>query len=120
MIIFFVLVGTKVELRSFYILNPQNWRILLADLALTLAAFLDKLVSGVVLVGSRVNLWVIGVGMLPRREVGLIFAVAGLATHVINPAEYGALLIMVVLPTVAPPSCSRCYSKPEAFRLNIS
>jgi len=46
---------------------------------------------------------VIGVGMLPRGEVGLIFAGVELANHVINTPEYGALVIVVLLTTMATP-----------------
>jgi Kef-type K+ transport system membrane component KefB len=46
----------------------------------------------------------IGVGMIPRGEVGLIFAQTGLAGGVINTGEYSALLLMVLVTTfIAPP-----------------
>jgi Kef-type K+ transport system membrane component KefB len=47
---------------------------------------------------------VVGVGMIPRGEVGLIFAQAGLAGHVIQDPEYVAILIVVMVTTfVTPP-----------------
>jgi Kef-type K+ transport system membrane component KefB len=101
--IFFVLVGTAFDVRYFNFFNPDNWQPLLFAGGLTVAAIAGKLMSGIGLISSRANRWVIGVGMVPRGEVGLIFAGAGLANHIINPAEYGALLIMVVLTTLAAP-----------------
>ena len=55
------------------------------------------------MIDSRLNRWVIGVGMLPRGEVGLIFAGVELANHVINTPVYGALVIVVLLTTMATP-----------------
>jgi Kef-type K+ transport system membrane component KefB len=47
---------------------------------------------------------VVGVGMVPRGEVGLIFAGAGLAAGVIDEGLYSALVVAVMLTTfVAPP-----------------
>jgi len=61
------------------------------------------LISGWGVLGEPVNRWVIGVGMVPRGEVGLIFAGVGLGAHIITEAEYGAILIVVVLTTFLPP-----------------
>ena len=101
--IFFVLIGTAVELRHFDPSNPENWPVLLLAGGLLLAACIGKLTAGLGALGQKANRWAIGVGMVPRGEVGLIFAALGLANHVINPAEYGAILIVVALTTLSVP-----------------
>src|SRR5215831_3073632 len=53
---------------------------------------------------TRNQLKVIGVGMIPRGEVGLIFAQTGLASGVFTPSLFSAVTIMVLVTTfMAPP-----------------
>jgi Kef-type K+ transport system membrane component KefB len=47
--------------------------------------------------------WIVSVGMIPRGEVGLIFATIGLQNHLVNAPEYAAILNMVVFTTVLTP-----------------
>ncbi len=101
--IFFVLVGVAADLHHLNPFNPQNHVILLLAAALTGAAVLGKLLSGLGVFGQKADRWVIGVGMLPRGEVGLIFAGLGLSAKVIGEGEYGAILIVVVLTTFLSP-----------------
>jgi Kef-type K+ transport system membrane component KefB len=101
--IFFVLVGAAVSLKYFNPFNPDNHPILLLAGGLTIVAVAGKLVAGLGAVGRRLNRWAVGVGMLPRGEVGLIFASVGLSRGIIAEGEYGALLIVVVLTTFLSP-----------------
>ena len=71
--------------------------------SLTLVAIIGKLVSGWGVLDRRVNRWVVGVGMVPRGEVGLIFAGVGLGAHIITDGQYGAILIVVALTTFFSP-----------------
>jgi len=96
--IFFVLIGLQVKLESF--LNPDVW--LFAG-GLTVAAIIGKLVSGLV-AGRGMNRLAIGVGMLPRGEVGLIFASIGKGLGVIDGRLFSAIVLMVVITTVIAPS----------------
>lgn len=95
--IFFVYTGMKVDLTTF--LDPK---ILLLALLVTVAAFVGKLVAGFV-AGKGVNKLLIGVGMIPRGEVGLIFAAVGMSLGVITPSIYSVIVIMVILTTLVPP-----------------
>ena len=107
--IFFVLVGVAVDLSYLNPLNPQNWPILLLAAGLTVVAVLGKLAAGLG-AGGKINRWAVGVGMLPRGEVGLIFAGIGLSSAVISTAEYGAILIVITLTTVLSPLLlKRCF-----------
>ena len=49
----------------------------------------------------------IGIGMVPRGEVGLIFASIGLANGVLDAEGYGALLLVLLLSTVITPPLLR-------------
>jgi len=100
--IFFVLVGVAMDLSLLNPFNPQNWPVLLMAGGLTVAAVLGKLAAGLG-AGRGVNRWAVGVGMLPRGEVGLIFAGVGLSSAIISTAEYGAVLVVVTLTTVLSP-----------------
>lgn len=101
--IFFVLIGAAVDLHHFNPFNEQNWPVLLLAGGLTLAALVGKLVAGLGVTGAQANRWVIGVGMLPRGEVGLIFASMGLTHRVLDEAQYGAILFVVVFTTFISP-----------------
>lgn len=100
--VFFVTVGMKVEPAM---LNPfaENAQFAMAAL-LTAAAVASKLAAGVAVYQKGVRRWSVGVAMVPRGEVGLIFAGAGLAAGVIALDLYSALVAVVMLTTfVAPP-----------------
>ncbi len=101
--IFFVLVGAAVDLRYFNPFHPENWPVLLLAGGLAVAAVTGKLAAGLGTVGGTINRWAVGVGMLPRGEVGLIFASVGLSRGIITQGEYGALLIVIVLTTLLSP-----------------
>ena len=96
--IFFVLIGLQVKLESF--LNPDVW---LFAAGLTVAAIIGKLVSGLA-AGRGLNRLAIGIGMLPRGEVGLIFASIGKGLGVIDGRLFSAIVLMVVITTVLAPS----------------
>jgi Kef-type K+ transport system membrane component KefB len=101
--VFFVLVGAAVDLSHLNPINAQNWPVLLLAGALTLAAVLGKLVSGMGAMGAKLNRWGIAIGMIPRGEVVMIFAVMGLSDRIITEGQYGALLIVVMVTTLITP-----------------
>ncbi len=95
--IFFVFTGMQVDVSTF-----ADPRMLLIALGFTVAAFLGKLLSGLA-AGKGMNKWVIGFGMVPRGEVGLIFASVGMGLGVITPPIYSVIVIMVIITTLIPP-----------------
>ncbi|HLA46484.1 MAG TPA: cation:proton antiporter [Thermoplasmata archaeon] len=106
--VFFVIMGTLVDVRTF--LDPA---VLGVAAVLTGIALVTKLVAGYGLRDRRLNRLAIGVGMIPRGEVGIIFAGFGLTLGVIPPALYSSLLIMVVVTTfAAPPLLKRLMVRP--------
>lgn len=113
--VFFVTVGMKVQPA---ILNPfaDNAEFGTA-VVLTGIAVASKLVAGLAVYRQEVRRWPVGVGMIPRGEVGLIFAGMGLSAGVIARDLYSALVAVVMLTTfVAPPWLKALYGRPKARR----
>jgi Kef-type K+ transport system membrane component KefB len=106
--IFFVLMGLKVDLSVF-----GRVEVLGFACVLTAAAVVGKQVCSLGVVERGVNRLSVGLGMIPRGEVGLIFAgigaslrlpdAGGVAQPVIGPATFGAVVIMVVVTTLVTP-----------------
>jgi Kef-type K+ transport system membrane component KefB len=106
--IFFVVVGAAVDLRSMNPFDPDTRRFLWIGLALTAIGVLGKVAAGFVVWQKGMRRIVIGVGMIPRGEVGLIFAQIGLSTKLISAGMYSAVAVMVMLTTfIAPPLLRR-------------
>lgn len=102
--LFFVAVGAAVDVKVLNPLDPANRQTLIVGGLLIVAAVVGKLLAGYAPVWFRGNKKVIGVGMIPRGEVGLIFAQMGLATGVFDPGLYSAATLMVMVTTfIAPP-----------------
>ena len=99
--IFFVSIGMHVELGHLAPLSPGGT--LAFGVFLTLVAVGSKLVSAFGVYRPDVRRWPVGVGMIPRGEVGLIFAAIGLTGEVITAELYAAVVLMVVLTTVVGP-----------------
>jgi len=101
--VFFVLMGMHVDLTTF--MRPE---ILGLAAALTVAAVLGKQACALGALGARLDWLSIGIGMIPRGEVGLIFANIGLTLvvrgeRIIDAATYSAVVIMVMLTTLITP-----------------
>jgi Kef-type K+ transport system membrane component KefB len=110
--VFFVYVGTEVNVA---LLNPfvaENRPALLLGLLLTVIGFLGKFAAGFCAWG-KVRRAFIGAGMVPRGEVGLIFASVGLATKALPDRVFVAVLVAVFATTfVAPPLLKVLRPKP--------
>jgi Kef-type K+ transport system membrane component KefB len=104
--IFFAVVGASVDVRTF-----ADSNMLAAGTALTIVAILGKLVSGYAPWWFTGRKLLIGVAMVPRGEVGLIFAQMGLASGALTPVLFSALTLMVMVTTfVTPPVLARIVS----------
>ena len=99
--IFFVVVGAAVDLGA---MRGH----LLVGLGLTAIGIVGKVAAGYVVWKKGMRRIVIGVGMIPRGEVGLIFATIGLSSKLLSPGLYSAVAMMVMLTTfIAPPLLRR-------------
>ena len=102
--VFFVLMGLRVDLRSFA--SPT---VLIFAALITLVAVIGKQICGLGVLEPAVDRLIIGVGMIPRGEVGLIFAGLGSTLMlrgqpVLPPAIFSALILMIMLTTfITPP-----------------
>jgi Kef-type K+ transport system membrane component KefB len=101
--VFFVLMGARTDLRAFA--APS---VLGLALALTAAAVLGKQACSLGVRGPGVDRLTVGLGMIPRGEVGLIFANIGLELRlggrpVIDPHMFSAIVVMVILTTLVTP-----------------
>jgi Kef-type K+ transport system membrane component KefB len=97
--VFFLAIGIQVDVASFV-----NADVLAIAGALTVVACIGKVVAAVGAVGSPGDKPLIGFGMLPRGEVGLIFATIGLNDGVLGENLYASLLLVVLVTTLlAPP-----------------
>jgi Kef-type K+ transport system membrane component KefB len=106
--IFFVVVGAAVDLKSLNPFEADSRRFLLIGLALTGIGIVGKVAAGYVVWKKGLRRSVIGVGMIPRGEVGLIFAQIGLTSKLLTPGLYSAVALMVMLTTfITPPLLRR-------------
>jgi Kef-type K+ transport system membrane component KefB len=102
--VFFVLTGFRVDLTALF--HPH---VALLALALTVAAWLGKQACSLGVLERGTNRLAIGLGMVPRGEVGLIFANVGAAltiggAPVITPELYSAAVMMILLTTLVTPA----------------
>lgn len=103
--IFFVVVGARTNLGVLNPAIPSNREGLIVAVFLIAVAILGKVVTGWAVFGiPNVNRLAIGIGMIPRGEVGLVFAGIGTASGVLSDSLNAAIIMMVILTTfLAPP-----------------
>jgi Kef-type K+ transport system membrane component KefB len=105
--IFFVMVGLSLNLREVNWSSPFVWAL---SGALLVAAVAGKLAAGFPMPGERGKIrWAVGLAMIPRGEVGLIFAELGRTTGIFNQDVYAAMLIVIALTTLMPPFAMRWF-----------
>jgi Kef-type K+ transport system membrane component KefB len=111
--IFFVFMGMRVDLATF-----ADTSVLGLATALTVVAILGKQVSSLGILQKDVRRLPVGVGMIPRGEVGLIFANIGMGLHIggvpiVSAAVYSAVVVMVIATTlVTPPLLAWAFGSP--------
>lgn len=96
--IFFVLMGIQVRLETF-----ADLAVLGVAAGLTIAAIIGKQICGLGVLEKGYDRLTVGVGMIPRGEVGLIFASIGKSLNVVNDAMFSAIVIMVIVTTLITP-----------------
>src|SRR5229473_5588560 len=102
--VFFVLMGLRVDLHSFSSIPVLTFAGLI-----TLVAVIGKQICALGVLERGVDRLVIGVGMIPRGEVGLIFAGLGSSLMlqgrpILSPTTFSALVLMIMLSTfITPP-----------------
>ena len=112
--VFFAAVGAAVDVRTF--LDPGTLAI---GGALIAVGIIGKMVAGYAPWWFDGNKALIGAAMIPRGEVGLIFAQMGLATGAIDVALFSALTLMVMVTTFAGPLLLQRFSVGDGGPSNV-
>jgi len=113
--VFFVTVGARADLSVLNPMIPENRSGLLIAVFMLAVAIIGKVITGWVVFGiPNINRLAIGVGMIPRGEVGLVFAGIGTASGAIDKPLEVAIIIMVIMTTfLAPPFLRIAFGKTE-------
>jgi Kef-type K+ transport system membrane component KefB len=102
--IFFVTIGASVDLSVLNPLVPENRQGLVIAGCLIIIAIVGKIIAGFATFTNKpINRLAIGVGMIPRGEVGLVFAGLGAATGVLSESLDAAVIVMVIVTTIIAP-----------------
>lgn len=112
--IFFVMVGLSLNFRAIDWSSPFIWQFSAVLFVLALAG---KLMSGFFIRENRYARFAIGLAMVPRGEVGLIFAELGRASGIFNNEVYAAMVIVIALTTLLPPFVMKWFYARYAARL---
>ena len=114
--VFFVTVGAKTDLGVLNPAIPSNREGLILAIFLIAVAIIGKVVTGLSVFGQPgINRLAIGVGMIPRGEVGLVFAGVGSASGALSEATEAAIIMMVILTTfIAPPLLRLVFQESES------
>lgn len=99
--IFFVVVGLSLSLREINWGSSYIW--LLSSGLLAIAVF-GKLIGPFMLKQQWTTRWIIGIAMIPRGEVGLIFAELGRESKIFDNEIYAAMVIVIAITTLLPPA----------------
>ncbi|MFN7229273.1 MAG: cation:proton antiporter [Synechococcaceae cyanobacterium] len=102
--VFFVLIGTGMDLSVLNPLDPANREGLIVAAFLLVVAIAGKVAAGWSYMSKEpTNRLVVGLGMMPRGEVGLIFLGLGSQAGILTPALEAAILLMVIGTTFLAP-----------------
>lgn len=95
--IFFIYAGMQIDINILLNLNT----VIIGSL-LSIAAIIGKILCGS-LINKRYNKWIVGVAMIPRGEIGLIFAISGRSIGILNQEYFAAIMLMVLVTTLITP-----------------
>ena len=110
--IFFVCVGAKTDLSVLNPTDPNNREGLILAGFLILVAIIGKIISGFTIIGQpELNKLAIGVGMIPRGEVGLVFVGVGSASGILSKPIEASIIVMVIFTTFLAPLLLRSILK---------
>jgi len=98
--IFFVMVGLSLNLQEVNWTSPFIW---VFSLSLFVVAIVGKLIGALILKESWVLRVIIGLAMIPRGEIGLIFAELGRVGGIFTNEVYAGMIIVIALTTLFPP-----------------
>lgn len=112
--IFFVMVGLSLDLRAVDWSSSFIWAFALTLFAL---AFAGKVLAGLLIRERLYARLAIGLAMVPRGEVGLIFAGLGLSSGIFNQEIYAGMVLVIAFTTLLPPFAMKWFYARYASRL---
>lgn len=119
--IFFVTVGARTDLGVLNPAVPSNREGLLMAIFLIVVAILGKVVTGLAVFGQpQINRLAIGMGMIPRGEVGLVFAGVGSASGILSEPLAAAIVVVVILTTFLAPPLLRVAFRAPAIAVTVA
>lgn len=98
--IFFVVVGLSINLREIDWMSPHVWGF---SAVLLVAAIVGKMLGSLFIKENLASRIMIGMSMVPRGEVGLIFAELGRLSGIFNNEIHAGMVIVIILTTIIPP-----------------
>ena len=101
--VFFVMMGARMDLSAFNPLTAAGRAHVAIGAALVAVAIIGKIAGGLTVPGRGLRRWTIGIGMIPRGEVGLIFAGVGLKAGIVDAALYADAVFVVLCTTLVTP-----------------
>ncbi|MDR2676900.1 MAG: cation:proton antiporter [Endomicrobium sp.] len=101
--IFFVMMGINIDVSIFNPFVVSNMKIWGLVATIFIVALVGKILSGFIVFKKGIDKFLIGISMVPRGEVGLIFAGIGLQTNVFKTQDYSALIAVIMLTTFITP-----------------
>jgi len=114
--IFFVFAGLQIDFGS--LLKPELY--VLAAI-ISVAAIIGKLVAGIAMNGSTREKLLVGAAMVPRGEVGLVFAATGASLGVLSADQFSVLIIVIIVTTfIAPFAIKKLANQPNITDLPAS
>ena len=96
--VFFLQIGIDTDVTKFF-----SGHVLIVAAVLTVVAIVGKVLSALGAWRTNTDKLLIGIGMVPRGEVGLIFASIGVSVGVFQEDLYAVVLLVVLLTTVITP-----------------
>lgn len=106
--IFFVVVGLSINLREIDWSSSYVW---LFSFTLLAVAIVSKLIGAFAISESWASRVMIGMSMVPRGEVGIIFAELGRISGIFNNEIHAGLIIVIVLTTIIPPFAMKWFCR---------
>jgi Kef-type K+ transport system membrane component KefB len=98
--LFFVYVGLQINLKA---IDFSSWHFWGLSAVLLVVAVMTKLLAGIFFKGTRKEKLSVGLSMLPRGEVGLIFAEFGRISGIYDNTLYAVIIFVVSLTTLISP-----------------
>lgn len=112
--IFFVYIGLSLNLREIDWSSPFIWGF---SMIVFILAVLGKMIGPFFIKETIYSKWAIGMAMVPRGEIGLIFAELGKISGILNNEIHAAMVIVIILTTVLSPFVMKWYHDNYASHL---